>query len=159
MIWDKMSAVLRIPMPIDIPISITSFIVEGLMIVSVGSNTDLSKLTWSINEVKPLRITVLQGGMLLVMSFRLYHVFKYNLFMGSEQVEFIGSNLFDYLATSESEFGKMIQPNQPSFAPALSLVALLTAVAAGFMVAKSASGDTSDNLGAPHEYAIDNGCE
>lgn len=132
-----MSAVFRIPVPIDIPISLTSLAVDGLMIVTISSNTNLSKLTWTISQVKPHKVTKLQEGRLLVISFRLNQVISFNLSLGAIQTEFIGSDILDYLVTSETGLGRMIQPQQPSFVPAMTVVGLFALIAAGFVATKS----------------------
>ena len=134
-----------IPVEVDIPISVTSEVMDGIVIVAVSSlsDVDLSGLSWSIVGVKPQKITSFNGGALLVMSFRLFEVGKYNLMNGTIHADFIGSDLFDYLQTSDSGFGRIIVPSQTSIAPAAAAVlALLLAVGAGFAMNKSSASDS-----------------
>lgn len=131
-----------IPVEVDIPITITSTVIDGTMIVAVQSNTDLTKLTWTIGTVKPQKITPLNEGTLLIMSFRLYDVGKYNLFIGSIQMDFIGSDIYEYLQTSDSAFGIIIQPYRTSLVPAFAIAGILAAVAAGFMLNRRTTSDS-----------------
>lgn len=144
LIYHKM---VRIPIEVDIPISITSDVMDGIMIVTVSSlsNVDLSKLTWSIVDIKPQKTTSLKGGTLLVMSFWLFEVGKYNLATGTIQSEFLGSDVFEYLQTSDSGFGKIIKPPQTSIAPAAgAILAVLLTVGAAFIANRKSANNSDD---------------
>jgi hypothetical protein len=64
--------------------------------------------------------------------------------IGNVYQDFIGSDILDYLSTSESGLGKIIQPNRESLIAAIGIIGLFSIIGTGYILAVSKKDNESD---------------